>query len=1015
MKAKYISTILIVLTVLAAGSPVRAQKKKAGKPMTEIGTQVVGQDGKPIGDVRITVDEGVSETRTNRLGEFRLKVPATATLVFEADGYETRHMAVSALKTGEKVVLDKSILFAGGKDRVEIPFRTVPRRNIVGAVSVVTEEDLSGSNDLNPLNILAGKAAGLNVTRIPAEPGRSATKIDIRGLSRSASDNDPLIMIDGIERPLEDLLPEEIESVSVLKDATAKILYGPKAANGVLLVKTKRGKAYKRDRRISLEFGAQTPDRMPEYLNAAEYALLYNQARINDGLAPYYSQAAIDGYRSGNNPVLYPDVDFHKLCLNDHMTYRKAVAQFRGGNQSAQYYVNAAYAGYGGYEAVGNGNTSNKFNIRVNLDYRINDWLKAFVDLSGRMEFFTTNYLQADGLYSRLATHRPNAYPVRWNDPVTGEEYFGASDQANFSSSNQNLYAEMLLGGMRENTVRKGQTNIGADLNLDKYVKGLTAKGYVTFDTYNYISVGKDENFVSWRPLFSAATSGQAEPVGAEQMTVEKKVSDKKTLSDNTYRNYGYFGQISYDRIFGRIHQFTSDLIYFQSKRENPGFSQDDVNRTLALRANYIYRNKWIVELDMAMMGSSRFVKSKRYGYFPTAGIAWILSEENFLKNSDKVNFLKLKASTGILGTDQYIGYYQFENRWDHSGSVNFGPKPEETVNTSTLVNVGNPGLTWEKSFEINVGAEAVLFDRLTVDINYFNNLRYDILTPTSAFSTVNGGGIMYRNYGKIRNRGIEIGLVYSGKAGDFSYSVGGNMLWSKAVNVIADDREGLPESRKQQGKPVDTRFGLVADGLFRHADEIAGYPVQNFGAVQAGDVRYADTNGDRRIDENDITAIGNEYPRFQFGLNVKLAYKGFELSLSGSGKAGYDIYMNNSYFWVRGEQKYSAFVRNYFDPNTGSGSYPRLTSQQSQNNYRSSTLWLKSGNFFKLRDVMLSYTIPAHMTERMNIKQIKLFVRGSNLLTLSSFKDLDPEYVDAGVMGYPYFRAFTGGIGVVF
>lgn len=1009
MKTLYIYIILMLLLPFFSESNIYAQKRS--KQYSEIKGKVVDKEGNPIQSVRITVDEGIFESSTDKQGKFSLKVTDNSTLVFDVPGFEPQYLGVSVIKQNPVVVMEKSIPYGGVKDEVELPFRKTIAREIVGATSTIDEDAISSSNQMNVLNILSGKAPGLNVSQVPTEPGRSATVLNIRGLSRSATDNAPLIIIDGIERPLEDLTPEEIESITVLKDATSKILYGPKAVNGVLLVKTKRGIKYKRDRQFNIEFGAQTPVRMPEYLNSADYATMYNQARINDGLSPYYTQTDIDGYRMGTNPVLYPDVDFHKLCLNDHMSYRKAIAQFRGGNESAQYYVNATYAGYGGYEAVGKNNTSNKFNLRVNLDYKVNDWLKAFVDIAGQMEFYTTNYMSADKLFSRLSSHRPNAYPIKFSDPGNpGTEIYGAMENANLSSSRENIYAEMALGGSKENTVRKGQTNIGFDLSLDRYVKGLSAKAYVTFDVYNYLVVGKNENFSSYRPIFNENSL-----IGKELLTVEKKVSDKSRIADQMYRNYGYFGQLSYDRTFQAKHQLKSDLVIFQSRRENLGSSQDDVNRTFALRTNYVYNKKWIAELDMAVMGSSRFTKGNRYGYFPTVGVAWIASEEKFLKDKEWLDFLKIKASTGLLGTDNYFDFFLFESRWNTSQSTHFGPKLEEDVNTSTLVHVGNPDLTWEKSFEINIGAEASFLNCLTADFNYFNNYRYDILTPTTSFSSINGGELMYRNYGSVRNQGVELALEYSGNIGKLHYSIGGNTIWSKAVYEKTDDMEGLSSNRKKEGKPVDTRFGLIAEGLFKSGDEIAAHPVQDFGPVQIGDVKYANINNDHHINENDMLPIGNEYPRFQFGLNINLAYKGFELSLSGSGMAQYDIYLNNSYYWMREDQKYSTFVKNYFNLSTGEGKFPRLTTQQNQNNYRSSSLWMRSGNFFKLRDAMLSYSLPQNITNKMTLKQVKLFVRGSNLFTISSIKDLDPEYIDAGVTGYPFFRSFTGGINVVF
>lgn len=1013
MKTKYINIIIFSLFFWASIDIALAQKENISQADIVIKATVVDELKQPVKGVNVTINEGFYETVTDENGIFHLRLKKLdGILTFECIGYETCHIDISELKQDGVIVLKKSILYAGMEDEVVLPFRNNVVRNLVGAVSVIKEDELSKSNQMNVLNILSGKLLGLNVMQVPTEPGRSATKLNVRGLSRSLTDNDPLIIIDGIERPLEDLMSDEIESISVLKDATSKVLYGSKAANGVLIVKTKRGLKYKRERQFAVELGMQTPTRMPEYLNSFDYAQMYNQARINDGLSPYYSEEAIQAYRLGNDPTRYPDVDFHKLALNDNMIYRKATAQFRGGNQSTLYYVNLGYMGNGGFEAVGNNNTSNKFNLRANLDYQVNDWLKTFVDISGQMEFYTTNYMTTDDLFNRLSTHRPNSYPIEFvESSSSGNKFWGAMSNANLSSSRQNLYAEMLLGGMKENTVRKGQTNIGFELNLDNYIKGLRAKAYLTFDVYNNLIVGKDEDFSSYRPLYNDGTI-----IGKELMTVEKKVSDKKKITDDMYRNYGYVGQLMYERVFKGKHQLNSDLIFFQSKRENLGFAQDDVNRTFGLRTNYVYDNKWIAELDMAIMGSSHFVGNNQYGYFPTMGVAWILSEEEFLKDRKWIDFLKLKSSVGLLGTDQYLDYYLFESRWNTSdGSVHFGPKLEDNINISTLQHVGNPELTWEKSLEFNIGAEALLFKNLGVELNYFNNYRYDIFTPTTSYSTVNGGTLMYRNYERIRNQGVELRLNYSGSVGDFRYSVGGNMLWSKAKYIKADDMEGLPENKKKKGNPVDAYWGMQADGLFKNNNEILSHTVQDFGPVQIGDVKYVDINKDNRVDENDMLHIGNEYPRLQFGLNLNLSYRGWELYMSGSGMAQYDIYLSNSYYWVREDQKYSKFVRNYFNPVTGKGIYPRLTSKQNTNNYRCSTLWLRNGNFFKLRDVMLSYSLPNNLVNKLSLRQIKIFARGSNLLTFSSVKDLDPEYIDAGVTGYPFFRTLTGGISIVF
>lgn len=1019
MKTKYISVTFFTLLMAIFLMPATfAQNVNIPEDSTsKLKAIVVDESGQPIANALITVGEGVAMFESDINGEFTVDVRAGSVLSVSADNFESTLIDSRSIVNGKKIVLIKKPIGLSQKDQVEMPFRKMYKRDIVGAVSAVTEKNIGISNQTSLINALAGKIAGLNVTINPTGPLESASTWNIRGLSRSSSRNEPLVIVDGIERDINDLMIEEIGTISVMKDITSKLLYGSKAANGIIIIKTKRGLKFTRDRQISVEYGIQMPTAQPQYLNSADYTTMYNKARANDGLSAYYTQKQIEGYRSGMNPMLFPDVDFQDQLFNKSMNYQKVTAQFRGGNDLVQYYVNTSYLGSGGYEVGKNSNSPNRFVVRANLDFKVTEWLSAFVDISGRMDFRNTNYTSANTIFSYASNQRPNGYPIWVSMPDKPEDiYYGAGEYAHLSSANRNLYAEVMSEGLRENTVRKGQTNLGFNLNLNQYVKGLAAKAFVTLDTYNYLSIGKNEDYDSYHPLYSTDINSNTTISGLERMSVESLKDDLSKLDQDYFRNYGYLGQLSYDNTFEGNHKLQSDLILFRSNRQTYDNPQDDVNSTLASRTNYAFDNRIVAELDMALMRSSKFEKAHQYGFFPAAGLGWVISEEGFFNKSKTFNYLKLKASSGLIGIDRYAGAYLFEDRYSYTGSVNFGPNATDGVTLTNLVNSGNPDLTWEKSLEFNISAEAMLFnDKLSAELSYFNTLRYDIINVTNNFSQVGGDLNYYRNYEKVGNHGVEADFNFSDKVGELKYSVGVNFIWSKATNIKANEGVGLPENRKIEGKALDTYIGLLSQGLFTNEGEIASGTFQNLGTVSVGDIQYINYNGDQVIDKNDMIAIGNSYPRLQAGLNINLAYKCFELALSGSGKFGYDIYTSNSYYWMDKTDKYSTFVNNYYNPTTGEGGYPALTSKEHSNNFISSDLWLKSGNFFKIRDAMLSYTIMSNNAAKTGMKQIKLFLRGSNLLTVTSFKDLDPENINAGITGYPFFRTVTGGINVAF
>jgi TonB-dependent starch-binding outer membrane protein SusC len=1019
MKTKYIwIAFLAVFSAVTFVPATYAQENSTPEGSTlKLKFSVVDKSGHTISDAQVVVGEGGIRFKANSGGEFEVNISGTPMLVISASKFETLYVPSSSVENGKPVVLVKKPVGLSQTDLIEMPFRKMYKRDLVGSVSTITDKGIEISNQNSIVDVLAGKMAGLNVTVNPSEPLGNASSWNIRGLSRSASNNEPLVIVDGIERDINDIMPEEIGSVSVLKDVTSKILYGSQAANGVILIKTKRGIKYARERKISIEYGSSLPTNLPEYLNSADYATMYNQARANDGLNPYYSQKQIDGYRTGLNAMLYPDNNYQDLLFNKSMHYQKATAQFRGGDKNVQYYVNGSYLGEGGYEVGKNSNSPNRIAIRANLDFKVNDWFSAFIDISGHMDFRNTNYTTYQSIFSMAANQRPNAYPI-WVNDINDPEivYYGAGENGILNSSDRNLYGEVMDGGLRNNMIRRGEMNVGFNLNLDQYVKGLSGKAYVTLDTYNYTDIGKNEGFESYHPVYLTDAGGNTTIVGLEQMSILSKTDNLSRLGDDYARNYGYYGQLSYEKNFAEKHKIQSDLVLFQAKKELLGSTQDDLSRTSSMRLNYAFDNRLIAEVDMALMRSVRFAKDKQYGFFPSAGLGWVISDEGFFKKNKTLSYLKLKTSAGLIGIDRYAGSYRFEDRFSYSGTVYFGSTASDKVTLTNLVNSGNPDLTYEKSLEFNITAEAMLFDdKLSAELSYFRTDRSGIIDVVDSYSQVNGDYSYYKNIGEVSNQGIEVDFNWTDHIGELKYSIELNAIWSKAKSIKDNVAIGYPDNRNIEGKPLDTYFGLSAQGIFTSLQAIQSAPVHTFGTVSVGDLQYVNTNGDQVIDYDDMHAIGNMYPRLQAGLNINLSYKKIELALSGSGKFGYDIATTNSYYFMDGNDKYSSFVSNYYNPSTGYGKYPALTSQFHANNQFMSDLWLQSGNFFKIRDAKLSYTIRDKYGSQASFKKVKLFVRGSNLFTFTSFKDLDPENISAGITTYPYFRTFTGGINVEF
>ena len=891
---------------------------------------------------------------------------------------------------------------------IDLAYQKMDQQRFVGAADVVTSEDLMHSTHYQADMALPGLASGLYATKGSGDPGNTWATLRVRGLSRGGNDA-PLYVVDGIPfRSIDNLPVEAIKSITVLKDITAKMLYGSQAANGVIVVITKRGENVGRQVSFSVEAGIKKPTFTPDYLDAGTYAQKYNESQMNDGVAAtdvLYSQDDIDAYANGTKPLLYPNEDYYGTLVNNMSNFQRVNAILNGGDEKTRFFLNMEYVREKGLEAVGQGHEFNQLNLVSNLDYDVNDIISVNLDLSTRLGLHSNSRVGGSTLYNAISSDRPNEYPFF----VTGDQSANTDSLAYNTTGGGNIYGDMSRGGYSDGQDFQAQTSMGMDFNLDDYVQGLSASVKLGFDSYNSIYKGKSLDYSSYRIQTDSVGDLSLLKIGEDEV----KNTESK-FSDNFWRNMAGYANIKYDRTFGD-HAILADANFsmrrlaYKSTVSSNEVKQDNKGLNAGLRVNYAFQNKYVLQLNSSYMGSDRFTVGNQYKLYNAVGAAWVLSEEDFLKDVDAISYLKLKGSYGTMGYDMSIDYYIHANEFGSGGGVYTGTNNSTASWGKRITQFGNPDITFEESTELNIGVESrFLNNTLTLEANYFNELRDGMPTvPQSSFPSYVPYGAAIVNYNSVRNTGVDMSLNYANKAGDLYYSLGANVLYSKAVYEKYDESV-LYDHQSRIGVATDAYFGLNALGLYTDADfNTDGTPtsgvISSYGNIQAGDIKYENKVEDAQIDGYDTYENGHTYPRYYYSMNINLAYKGFEFYALGQGVADVDKLLSSKYFLNYGERKYSTQVN--------AADYPNLTSNTTGgNNFRNSTYWKEDGAYFKLRTVELSYTLPSSISQRISAEKVKIFVRGTDLFTFSAIDTVDPEDVSAGVTKYPLFT--TGSLG---
>lgn len=1020
--------ILMVCCISAMPQILLAQKKKQKQKENTLpviqnrkySSVVTDDKGKPVVNALVTVNEGAQELRTNKNGGFSFVSKPGTTVTVEASGYSTQILILDANDLPAAIALVPTLLFKSDADYIHLPLSLkTTKREFTGANGQVKGSELSKYTDLSLHNTLQGRVMGLMVSSNAGGLGNNAASLYVRGLQRQEN-NGALTLVDGIERPVNFINPEEIASVQVLKDPVSKSLYGPRAANGIILITTKRGKDNTKVIELTSEYGFSSATRLPDYLNSFQYASLFNEARQNDGFPAFYSQSDLAGYQSssGENDQLYPNVDYYNYFLRKTAPIRRVTLNYSGGSTTSNYALVIGYTGAEGFEKIGKTPEQDRFNLRGNLNFKVSNNFLVFADAAGVIESRNWSGWNQDQVFAALSTHRPNEYPLLITDSnllklgsPLGLAYFPPLGGSLIHPDN--LYGQLLYGGSTRHNYFYGQTNFGMDLGLNKLLKGLSLKSVFHFDNYQFFQSGRDNVPVTYfRQNLTNIVGGDSVVYTALRQRTDQ-LRDQRQGEDIS-RVYGLTASVNY-QYENAVSSFRSSLTYFYFRNEDRNSYQNVENINTFYKGSYGFRNKLYVDAVVSMMGSNKFIKGEKLFVSPSLGASWIVSEESFFKKNI-VDFLKVKASAGILGYDRATDFYLFQSRWRDNGSVNFG----EVNNTfgitrSTLDLVGNPGLKWEKSTEWEAGVELLMLDKsLSFEFNYFQTRRSDIvLNAAGIYSSLAGGFIPSLNLGDIKNSGFEGQLSYTFNAGKFGISTGLNMLVSKNQILSNNDVRTIDPGLNTVNNPTDAIYGYVAKGLFTSQQQIDNAPRQYIGPYTVGDIAYEDLNNDNIIDARDRKVIGNSFPRTTLGLDVSLSYKAFQLTLLGVIQSGAENILNNDYYRFDGTAKYSEAALQRFHPvNNPSGTLPRLTSNYSANNNVTSTFWLQNGSFFRLRNAELGYTI---INGASVVKVLRAFVRGNNLFVLSKNKVLDPEVLNAGITNYPVYRTITFGLSFKF
>lgn len=967
-------------------------------------------------------------------GKYKISIEPYQRLIFSYVGFDKVEVLIKEQRVVNVSMKESA---ASSLDEVVITGTGVQKKlTVTGAITTVNVSDLTHTANGNVVNALAGNVAGVLAMQTSGQPGRNTSEFWIRGISTFGASTSALVLVDGFERDLDDVNIEDIESFSVLKDASATAIYGSRGANGVVLITTKHGKAGKINIDAKVETSYNTRTITPKFVDGYTYATMMNEARITRNQEPIYQQDELDLLRMGLDPDLYPNVDWTDLLLKDGaMTYRANV-NMNGGGSTARYFVSLSYLKEDGmyktdetlrkdYNTNANANT---WNYRLNTDIDITKTTLLKVGVSGSLKKYNEPGLSGD-VWKSLMYQNPISVPVMYSNGYVPA--YGTGDRTNpWVLATQTGYKEHW-----ENTI---QSNLTLEQKLDFITQGLKFVGRFGFDTWNKNNIDR----IKWPEQYKAQRfRDENGNLVFDRVTEEQKM--KQTSSAEGNRNEIFEAELHYDRGF-KEHHVGGLLKFNQDSKVFTVGTGEDIKKGIARRhlglagrVSYNWNYRYFVDFNFGYNGSENFADGHRFVFFPAVSAAWNVAEEPIIKKNLKwMNMFKIRYSFGKVGNDVLkIGddEYRFPYLYtigDGSGYTWADYNYNNSYSGKRYTDLASNYATWEIATKHDLGVDLALFnDKFTATVDYFHEQREGIWMERKYLPSIVGLGSNPRaNVGKVLSEGFDGNFAFREKINKVDITVRGNITYSQNTILEKDEENNVYPYQMERDYRVNQAKGLIALGLFKDYDDIRNSPKQEFGTVQPGDIKYKDVNGDGVVNDGDKVAIGaTTKPNMIYGFGISASWKGLDVNVhfQGAGKTSFFIEgatvhafsagewgnilsdVANSNRWIDHEISGTMATEN---PNA---SYPRLSYGGNSNNYRQSTFWLRNGSYLRLKTLELGYSIPKPLVNKIRFNNIRLFLRGSNLLTFSSFKLWDPELGSSTGTEYPLAKSLTLGLSV--
>jgi len=1000
--------------IISISKPIDEKTKPANKNSRITGS-VVDEKGEPIIGANVWVKETASGVTTDLKGKFSL--PASKNSVVLVISYMGYTKAEIEVREPDDLGMIKLTPSSGALDEfVVVGYGYQKRESVIGAIATIKPDDLKvPSGQLS--NILAGRLSGVISINRSGEPG-NGSDFYIRGISTFGANQKPLIIVDGIERSLDLVDPEDIASFSILKDATATAVYGVRGANGVVIISTRAGFEGKPKINARYEEGISGPTQLPKMADAVQYAQMYNEASDSK----YFSDEAIQAYKDNSNPDLYPNVNWIQSLYNDFAPNHRLNLNFSGGNSVARYYVAGSIYNEGSIfknesDKYNSALNYKKINFRANIDLNITKSTILNVNLTNIYETKTRPNASLADIWDYTFSMSPNAFPM-----VFSNGYLAGT------LSGDNPYNQINYSGYANDYVNSSQSLVGLTQDFGRLTKGLKANVKFSWDAYNSGTVSRQFKPQTW--LVNGVDSNgdivySVLSQGAESLGYSNSLDGRKT----TYLE----SSLTYDRTFGKHH--VGGLFLYNQKKLNYLNSSTALgslpykNQGVAGRVTYSFDDRYFAEYNMGYNGSENFAAGHRFGFFPAFAGGWMVSNEKFwepLKRS--IDLIKIRGSYGIVGNDQIGGGRRFiyQETIVEGGTYLFGETGNYAPGSLRMGDVSNPNVSWEKSYKMDIGLEISFFNMIKIQADYFHDRREGIFIQRGSLTNMAGISVLpWVNIGKMENGGFDGSLQFNKKVGDFSFTALANFTYAHN-NIIDNDQPDYQYAYQSRiGKPYGQRFGLIALGIFNSQEDINQSPAQ-FGTLKPGDIKYKDVNNDNVVDQLDQVAIGyTTNPEIVYGFGETVGWKGIDLSVFFQGVAHTTIQMSGIAVYgfsgalssvTRGAVYEDVILNRWSLENQDPMAlYPRITIGDNPNNNQLSTLRLRDGSFIRLKNIELGYTIPKKYTAKLHISALRFYTSGVNILTFSKFKIWDPELGSGDGSTYPLNRNFVLGVNINF